>query len=40
MPTVQDMLANKPSEVAIIGEDATVTEAAKIMSDRRIGWQG
>ena len=37
MPTVKDMLANKSGEVAIIGEDATVMEAAKIMSDRRIG---
>ena len=37
MPTAQDILANKSTEVAIIGEEATVMEAAKIMSDRRIG---
>ncbi len=37
MPTAQDILANKSAEVAIIGEEATVMEAAKIMSDRRIG---
>ncbi len=37
MPIVQDILANKPRDVAIIGEEATVMEAAKIMSDRRIG---
>ena len=37
MPTAQDILANKSGEVAIIGEEATVMEAAKIMSDRHIG---
>ena len=37
MPTAQDILANKSGEVAIIEEEATVMEAAKIMSDRRIG---
>jgi len=37
MPTAQDMLANKSGEVVIIEEEATVMEAAKIMSDRRIG---
>ena len=37
MPSAKDILANKSGEVAIIGEDATVMEAAKIMSDRRIG---
>ena len=36
MPTAQDIVANKP-DVAIIGEEATVMEAAKIMSDRHIG---
>ena len=37
MPTVQDILAKKADDVAIIEEEATVKEAAKIMSDRRIG---
>ncbi len=37
MPIAQDILANKSGDVAIIGEEATVMEAAKIMSDRRIG---
>ena len=37
MPSAQDILANKRGNVAIIGEEATVMEAAKIMSDRRIG---
>ena len=37
MPTAKDILAKKHTEVAIIGEEATVMEAAKIMSDRRIG---
>ena len=37
MPTAQDILAKKSGDVAIIGEEATVMEAAKIMSDRRIG---
>ena len=37
MPTAQDILAKKSSDVAMIGEEATVMEAAKIMSDRRIG---
>ncbi len=37
MPTAQDILANKPGDVAIIAEEAKVMEAAKIMSDRRIG---
>ena len=37
MPTAQDILANKSGDVAMIGEEATVMEAAKIMSDRRIG---
>ncbi len=37
MPTVQDILAKKSDDVAIIEEEATVKEAAKIMSDRRIG---
>ena len=37
MPTAQDILAKKTGEVAMIAEDATVMEAAKIMSDRRIG---
>ena len=36
MPTAQDILANKPA-VATIGEEATVMDAAKIMSDRHIG---
>lgn len=37
MPTAQDVLAKKTGAVAVIGEEVTVTEAAKIMSDRRIG---
>ncbi len=37
MPTAQDILAKKSDDVAIIEEEATVKEAAKIMSDRRIG---
>ncbi len=37
MPTAQDILAKKRKNVAIIGEEATVMEAAKIMSDRHIG---
>ncbi len=37
MPTAQDILAKKSKEVAIIGEEATVMEAAKMMTDRRIG---
>ena len=37
MPTAQDIIANKSGDVAIIDEEATVMEAAKIMSDRRIG---
>ncbi len=37
MPTAQNILADKPADVAIIGEEATVMEAAKIMSDRHIG---
>ncbi len=37
MPTVQDILSKKTGEVAIIAEEATVSAAAKIMSDRRIG---
>ena len=37
MPTAQDILAKKPRDVAIISEEATVMEAAKIMSDQRIG---
>ena len=37
MPTAQSILDKKTGDVAIIKEDATVMEAAKIMSDRRIG---
>ena len=37
MPTAQDILAKKSGKVAIIAEEATVMEAARIMSDRRIG---
>ena len=37
MPTAQSILANKSKDVAMIGEEATVMDAAKIMSDRRIG---
>ena len=37
MPSAQDVLAKKTGDVATISEKATVTEAAKIMSDRRIG---
>ena len=37
MPSAKDILANKSGEVAIISEEATVMEAATIMSERRIG---
>ena len=37
MPTVQDILAKKPGDVAMVREGSTVMEAAKIMSERRIG---
>ncbi len=37
MPTARDILAKKRKNVAIIGEEDTVMEAAKIMSDRHIG---
>ncbi len=37
MPTAQDIITKKPKDVAIIDEEATVMEAAKIMSDRHIG---
>jgi len=37
MPTAQDILAKKRRNVAIIGGEATVMEAAKIMSDQHIG---
>ncbi len=37
MPTAQDILAKRRRDVVIIGEEATVMEAAKIMSDQRIG---
>ncbi len=37
MPTARDIIAKKPKDVAIIDEEATVMEAAKIMSDRHIG---
>ena len=37
MPSAQDILAKRPRDVVTIGEDATVMEAAKIMSDRHIG---
>ncbi len=37
MPSAQDILAKRPRAVVTIGEDATVMEAAKIMTDRRIG---
>ena len=37
MPCAQDILTNRPRDVAIIREEATVMEAAKIMSDQRIG---
>jgi len=37
MPTAQDILAKKRRNVAIISEEATVMEAAKIMSDQHIG---
>ena len=37
MPTAQDILAKKPREVAIIDGAATVMDAAKIMSEQRIG---
>ncbi len=37
MPSAQDILAKRRRDVVIIGEEATVMEAAKIMSDQRIG---
>ena len=37
MPTAQDILKKKTGEVAMIAEGANVMEAAKMMSDRRIG---
>ena len=37
MPTAQNIFAKRRRDVIIIGEDATVVEAAKIMSDERIG---
>ena len=37
MPSAQDILAKRPRAVVTIGEDATVMEAAKIMSDERFG---
>ncbi len=37
MPTAQDILTKKSTNVAIIDEEATVMKAAKIMSDRHIG---
>ena len=37
MPSAQDILVKKTGDVAVISEKAMVTEAAKIMSDRRIG---
>ena len=37
MPTAQDIIDKRRRDVIIIGEDATVMEAAKIMSDERIG---
>lgn len=37
MPTAQDVLSKKGTHVANIGEESTVKEAAKIMSERRIG---
>lgn len=37
MPTAKDILEKRTQPVATITEDATVMEAAKIMSDRHIG---
>ena len=37
MPTAQDILDKKRRDLAIIGEEATVMEAATMMSDWRIG---
>ncbi len=37
MPSAQDILARKPREVVIIDGEATVMDAATIMSDQRIG---
>ena len=37
MPTAQNIIDQKRRKVVIIGEEATVTEAAKIMSEQRIG---
>ncbi len=37
MPTAQDILTKKSTNVAIIDEETTVMEAAKLMSDRHIG---
>ena len=37
MPTAKDIISKKSGEVASTNEDTTVMEAAKVMSDRRIG---
>ena len=37
MPTAQDVISKRSRDVIIIGEDATVVEAAKLMSDQHIG---
>ncbi|MBN2445556.1 MAG: CBS domain-containing protein [Phycisphaerae bacterium] len=37
MSTISDILARKGTEVATIGPDATVLEAAKLMNGRRFG---
>ncbi len=37
MPTAENILAKRRRDVVIIGEEATVMDAAKIMSDQRIG---
>ena len=37
MPSAQDILAQRPRAVVTIGEEATVMEAAKIMSEERFG---
>lgn len=37
MPTIGDVLAKKGSDVASVGPDATVLDAANLMNERRIG---
>jgi IMP dehydrogenase len=37
MPTVQDLISHKGSDVAAVAEEARVLDAVKLMADRRIG---